>query len=368
MSKFTPHKTSLLQKALRAKRTLTQEVLMYQRLMEVMREEHTFENILKFIITSVTRGLGFDRAGIFLPCLDGQALGLAIGVDDKGKFEKNNHVFPIVDKPGTDAFSDLMFRHKKYFLSNNIPKRRTKTRRLKNVDPRVMNHAIVPLEVSGNNIIGVLAVDNLFTRRRVKKSDLASLMNFATQAGLAIESFRVHEKIRDLTIKDGLTGVFNRRYFDDYLPREVLRCRRFSRDLTLLLLDLDHFKAINDNYGHLAGDAVLEYLTGLLVKGVRAMDTVVRMGGDEFAVIMPEVGPEAVRLLTERLFKSIKEAPAVPVEAMRLKNEKITVSMGMASFSPSMKDHEDLVRLADQSLYQAKTSGRNRIGDLVPHK
>src|SRR5579872_4387938 len=116
MPKPVPEKNGLLQKALRAQRTLTQEVLMYQRLMEVIREDHDFEKILKFIITSVTKGLGFDRAGIFLPCLGGQALELVLGVDNKGKYEKNNHFFPIIDRPGEDAFPDLMFRHKKYFL------------------------------------------------------------------------------------------------------------------------------------------------------------------------------------------------------------------------------------------------------------
>ncbi len=365
MSKPLPQKTDLLQKALRAQRTLTQEVLMYQRLMEVIREDHNFENILKFIITSITKGLGFDRAGIFLPCLGGQALELALGINDKGKYEMNNRAFPIVDRPGKDAFSDIMFGHKKYFLSNNVPKRRTQTGKLRNVDPRVMSHAIVPLEIGGDKIIGLLAVDNLFTLNLLKKSDLASLMNFATQAGLAIESFRIHEQIRELTVRDGLTGVFNRRYFDDFLLREIFRCRRYDRALSLLLVDLDHFKAVNDNYGHLSGDAVLKYLAGRLMKGVRAVDTVVRMGGDEFAVIMPEVGIEGVQLSAERLYKSINEAPALPVEAMRLKGEKITVSMGIASFRPSMQSHEDLVRLADQSLYQAKTSGRNRIGELA---
>lgn len=364
MAQSQPRKQSLLQKALRDKKVLNQEVLMYQRLMEVMRDENSFEDILKLIITSVTQGLGYDRAGIFLADRERGVGQRAIGIDRFGKFEGNCEDLPLSPVKGTHWFSDIIHGHTKASFTNNLRKRVKKKDWEKNIDPGVFCNALVPIIIGGNEIIGALAVDNLFTKRRLKKSDLISLTNFATQAGLAIESFRLHEKIRDLTIKDGLTGVFNRRYFDNYLPREVLRCRRYKRFLSLLYVDVDHFKQINDLYGHSAGDMALKHVADRLVKGLRNVDMVVRMGGDEFAVVLPEVGPDGAKTVAERLFRSITGSP-VPLDDAHRKEEKISVSMGIACYSEAMGDYKQLVNLADESLYQAKTAGRNRVGDLA---
>jgi len=363
MAKRHPQKQSLLQKALRNQKVLSQEVLMYQRLMEVMRNENTFDEILKLIITSVTKGLGFDRAGIFLVNDDRKMVERVIGIDQHGNFEWKGVEIPISREKRGDRFSNLIYGYTRWYCTNNIRKLVTKEVYQKYY-ATVTCAAQVPIVVEKSNPIGILCVDNLFTRRRLKKTDLLSLMNFATQAGLAIQSFRLHEKIRDLTIKDGLTGVYNRRYFDNFLPREVLRCRRYKRNLSLLYVDLDHFKKVNDAHGHPAGDAVLKHVADLLVKELRNVDMVVRLGGDEFAVIMPDVGPGGAKIVASRLFKSITESPA-PVEAMRLRGEKIAISMGLSCFIDSMNDHEELIKLADKSLYQAKTAGRNRMGDLL---
>jgi diguanylate cyclase (GGDEF)-like protein len=359
-----PQKQSLLQKALRDKKVLTQEVFMYQRLMEVMRDENSFEDILKLLITSVTKGLGYDRAGIFLADWERRVGQRMIGIDRYGKFEGQCEDLPLSPVKGTHWFSDMVYGHTKASFTNNLRRRVKKQDWEKNIDPGVLSNAITPITVGNKKIIGVLAVDNLFTQRRLKKSDLLSLTNFATQAGLAIESFRLHEKIRDLTIKDGLTGVYNRRYFDNYLPREVLRCRRYKRFLSLLYIDLDHFKDINDLHGHPAGDLVLKHVADRLVQGLRNVDIVARLGGDEFAVILPEVGPDGAKTVAERLFRSITENPA-PLEILGIPGQKIDVSMGVSCFSDSMADYKELVKLADESLYQAKSAGRNRVGGLA---
>ncbi len=365
MAPKPPRKQSLLKKALHQNKILTQEVLMYQRLMRVMREENSFEDILKLLITSVTKGLGYDRAGIFLADRQGKVAYRAIGIDRYGKWEGRSEDIPLSPTKGANWLSDFIHGYLKGCYTNNLAQKVKKRDLDKNIDPGVASTAVVPIVVDNQETIGVLAVDTLFTRRRLKKSDLISLMNFATQAGMAIESFRLHEKIRNLAIKDGLTGVFNRRYFDNYLPREVLRCRRYKRFLSLLYVDLDHFKDINDLYGHLEGDAVLRHVAGLLVKGLRNVDMVVRVGGDEFAVILPEVGPDGARTVAHRLFKTIVESPS-PVEAMRAKGGAVTVTMGIACFSESMADHQELMKQADESLYQAKAGGRNRVGELIP--
>lgn len=364
MAHRPPQKQSLLQKALLEKKVLTQEVLMYQRLMEVMREGHSFDDILKLVISSVTQGLGFDRAGIFLVNEKRKVVERAIGINQHGNYEWAGVEFPLTPQKGSNLFSDLIQGHLRWKFTNNV--RRTVSGEVykKHYAGAVTCAVQVPIKVDHNKSIGVLAADNLFTNRRLKKSDLLSLMSFATQAGLAIESFRLHEKIKDLTIKDGLTGVYNRRYFDNYLPQEVLRCRRYKRFLSLLYLDLDNFKGINDLHGHPAGDLVLKHVAGRLVQGLRNVDIVARLGGDEFAVILPEVGPDGAKNVAERLFRSITENP-VPLEPLGIPDQKIGASWGIGCFSDSMSDYKELIKLADESLYQAKSAGRNRIGDLA---
>ena len=363
MATKPPRKQSLLKKALHQNKILTQEVLMYQRLMEVMRGENSFEDILRLLVMSLTEGMGYDRAGIFLVDREKGVGYRAIGIDCHGKWEGRDEDIPLSPVKGTNWFSDFIHGHLKGLYTNNFGQKLKKAGLADPMESWINSNALVPIMVSNQQVIGVLAVDTLFSGRRLKKLDLLSLMNFATQAGLAIESFHLHEKIRELTLKDGLTGVFNRRYFDHYFPREVLRCRRYKRFLSLLYVDLDHFKNINDLYGHLAGDAVLRHVANQLVKGLRNVDMVVRMGGDEFAVILPEVGPDGAKVVAQRLFKSIQESSS-PVEAMRAKGEGVGVTMGVACFSEAVRDCRELMKQADESLYLAKALGRNRVGDL----
>jgi diguanylate cyclase (GGDEF)-like protein len=328
--------------------------------MEGMRRNLQWEEVLKLLVSTVTKGLGFDRAGIFLLRGDGVTVELAMGIDKNGKFEKNTHSFKISNIPNHDPFSDIVFKHKAFFLSNNIPKRRSKVGgKLYTVDPDVMNHAIVPLQVGRGEITGLLAVDNLFKPRFISKGDLAVLINFATQAGLALESYRLHEKITNLTITDPLTGAFNRRYFDRCLSSEVSRCQRYNRPCGLLYADIDFFKRVNDRWGHGTGDEVLRNVAFSLRSGVRNLDTVCRIGGEEFGIILPETPVEGMKKVAERLVESVAE------NSLARESQKITISIGLACYPESAKDSSALVELADKSLYRAKESGRNRVGPLV---
>ena len=364
MAKRPLRKQSLLQKALRDNKVLNQQVLMYQRVMDVIRDENTLEDMLRLIITSVTKGLGFDRAGIFLADKKRKVVERVMGIDRHGKFEGKGVEFPLSPKRDQHLFSDMVNGFSKGRFTNNLRELMSEKTFRTEIDPGVFCNAVVPIIDSGKKTIGILAADNLFTQRRIHKSDMLALANFATEAGLAIESCQMHKQIRELATRDSLTNAFNRRYFDNYLPQEVLRCRRYKRFLSLLYVDLDHFKKVNDIYGHLAGDAVLKHVADRLVKGLRNVDMVVRIGGDEFAVILPEVGSEGAKIVAGRLFKSITEFPS-PIEEMRRKDEKISVSMGVSCFNESMEDYKALVNLADKGLYQAKAAGRNRVGDLI---
>src|ERR1700722_11587415 len=201
MAHSHPRKQSLLQKALQEKKVLQHQVLMYQRLMEIMRDESSFEAILKALIHLITKGLGYDRAGIFLADRENNLVELMLGIDRFGHFEGGSkaYQYPLSPVQGTNWISDMVNGYTKAFFANNLSRVPVKKAQAKNAPPVVICNAVVPIIVSNNEIIGVIAVDNLFTRRRLKKSDLKALIDFATEAGLAIESFRLHEKVRNMS-------------------------------------------------------------------------------------------------------------------------------------------------------------------------
>jgi diguanylate cyclase (GGDEF)-like protein len=166
-----------------------------------------------------------------------------------------------------------------------------------------------------------------------------------------------HEEIYQLMTLDGLTQVRNKRYFDEMLDREVSRARRYRRYFALILFDIDHFKKINDTYGHLAGDAVLRQLGSLLQARVRRDDTLARTGGEEFSILCPEVHAHEAAELAHKLNRLVAETrflfETTPIE--------VTISLGVCEWTPEHETPEEILRAADQKLYEAKRLGRNRV-------
>ncbi|MBK7586422.1 MAG: diguanylate cyclase [Myxococcales bacterium] len=165
------------------------------------------------------------------------------------------------------------------------------------------------------------------------------------------------EEVFKLTITDGLTQVNNRRHFDEALEREFLRARRHRRPLALLVIDIDFFKKINDEYGHLAGDQVLRELAQLVLARVRRDETVARYGGEEFVVLLPETALDGAISLADNLRARIAAHSFVFQEV----TIPVTVSIGCAEFHEDDATAPDLFRRADEKLYQAKKTGRNRV-------
>jgi len=166
-----------------------------------------------------------------------------------------------------------------------------------------------------------------------------------------------HEEIYRLMTVDGLTEMHNKRYFNEAIEREASRSARYGRAFSLVLFDIDHFKKINDTYGHLAGDSVLRQLGALVRNRVRRDDIPCRTGGEEFSIIVPEVSLAGGLNLAEKLRGAI-EAAVFKFEGTQI---PVTVSMGVAEWTTELTDPQDLVKQADERLYEAKRSGRNRI-------
>jgi len=167
----------------------------------------------------------------------------------------------------------------------------------------------------------------------------------------------LYEKNRLLSITDGLTKVYNHRHFYEVLENEWLRYRRYSTPLSLLMIDVDHFKNINDVYGHQLGDAVLAGIAKAVVMNTRELDTVARYGGEEFAVILPQIDVANARVAAEKLRREVEQQQIHE----QLKHKEITISIGVATASSEMHAISDLIASADAALYAAKEQGRNRV-------
>jgi diguanylate cyclase (GGDEF)-like protein len=166
-----------------------------------------------------------------------------------------------------------------------------------------------------------------------------------------------HEEIYRLTIIDGLTQVYNKRYLLEFLDREMARCARHGRDLSLVLFDVDHFKKINDTFGHLAGDYVLRELAQALKSRIRKEECFARYGGEEFALVLPETGHENTVFLADKLRKLIEQHPFV----FEGKHIPVTFSAGVADLEQSQDSAMAFIKSADARLYEAKRRGRNQV-------
>ena len=168
----------------------------------------------------------------------------------------------------------------------------------------------------------------------------------------------LNKKFRELAIRDGLTGLYNHRHGDGRLAEEVDRARKFKRELSLLFIDLDHFKTFNDAHGHQAGDEVLHSLGKLMSGAARDSDTVARWGGEEFIIIAPETGKEQACELAETIRKEVAEFAFPHADKQPLGH--VSLSVGVATMADGVETAEDLLGLADKAVYKAKESGRNR--------
>ena len=206
--------------------------------------------------------------------------------------------------------------------------------------------------------IAVVATFSDITERRRQEDLIAAQMTQIKEHTAVLEAQKqeletVNAELEMLALRDGLTGLSNRRAFGQRIALEMNRAIRYGTPLSLLLLDVDHFKEYNDTFGHVAGDEVLRILSRTLVLQGRETDFFARYGGEEFVVILPHTGSEGAQILAERLCRAISLTvwPARPV----------TASIGAATLLPDMSAEDDLVSAADRALYAAKTSGRDRV-------
>jgi diguanylate cyclase (GGDEF)-like protein len=213
--------------------------------------------------------------------------------------------------------------------------------------------AVVPL-ILHERAIGALQVTVADPARVWNENEIMLLRTVADQVAVAVNHAELFAKIQQQALTDALTGCYNRRSFEIQLDKDVQMARRLNQPLSLLMLDLDRFKQLNDSVGHDAGDDALRRLTACFRQELRGVDSAARFGGDEFALILPQASVEGALIVAERLRARIEQ-----IEIPGYGN--ITASIGIATFPSQASARAELVSAADAALYSAKRTGRNRV-------
>jgi diguanylate cyclase (GGDEF)-like protein len=216
----------------------------------------------------------------------------------------------------------------------------------------------VPLQIKRGPIIGVLNAHKpepqAFTR-----GDVDQFQAVANQVAVALENAQLYQRTKELSSRDELTGLFNRRYFFENLETEVQRARRYRRAFTILMLDLDQFKHYNDTHGHLFGDQVLKQVGEILLGNTRRADGVARFGGEEFVIMLPEIDEHGGALVAEKIRAKIAQYPFHGRE--RQPGGQLTVTIGLAAYPVDSDNGLELVDVADRALYVGKRQGGNCV-------
>ncbi|MGB8331938.1 MAG: GGDEF domain-containing protein [Polyangiales bacterium] len=227
------------------------------------------------------------------------------------------------------------------------------SRRHARIDTRAGKHHVVDTDSTNGTYVN----DELVRDRELCRGDQIKIGDTILKflGGADVES-QYHETIYRMTIVDGLTGIHNKRFLAEQLERELSRATRHGRPLTLVLCDIDHFKRVNDEFGHLAGDHVLKELAQLAKSRIRPDDLIARYGGEELALVLPETDLTGGVRIAEELRKMIAGQRFVFED----EDIDLTISCGVAQLDPMWQSH-DFIRAADERLYEAKRAGRNRV-------
>ena len=218
------------------------------------------------------------------------------------------------------------------------------------------SHLTLPLAVEGE-ILGCLSL-NSDEPNAFDAQDLQFLSVIGYQMAASLKHFQRFSSVKNMATYDTLTGLYNRRYFEERLGVEAEKSFYSGVPLSLVMVDIDHFKKVNDTFGHTEGDQILCKISSLLKNSVRRKDTVARYGGEEFILILPEAGLEQSFVIAERIRQSVEKTLFEVGRAQ----VNLTLSMGISNFpSHRVKSKEELIKMADQALYDAKRGGRNRV-------
>ncbi len=356
-----------------------------------MRTTLELPHILYIILTGVTShsGLGYNRAVLFLLNTQKNRLECQMAIGPRSG-EHANKIWEYIDKAKqnlddlihaekvNETYSETALFHElkglsfpldnKNFLLTQAYQRATPWHLTPDDiaqhqdDPllksfRTDELIIMPLK-SKDMVNGLIVADNIYTKKPISDIDVRFFTMMANQAGLAIENSRLYEMVVQQSQSDSLTGLWNHGYFQKMLLMELQQAKRSEQPLSLLFLDIDNFKQLNDTCGHQHGDLILKELANILKESARTQDYICRYGGEEFALILTRTHAQQSLEIAERFRRKIEQHEFPSPSGVGTLH--LTVSIGLASFPNHADNTDTLIALADKAMYTAKTSGKNR--------
>lgn len=224
---------------------------------------------------------------------------------------------------------------------------------------KMRTHSIICVPIRGKErVLGVIEIINLVGKREFDQEDMTLLQAMADYSAIALENAIHVQRIHELTITDDCTDLYNVRHLNFVLDTEIYRSNRYQYEFSLIFLDLDHFKEVNDTHGHLVGSKLLREMAELIRGSLRLIDYAFRYGGDEFVILLPQTGKESANVVARRLHERVNEKKFMAEEGLNL---HLTASFGLATYPADATTKAEMIRLADEAMYLAKNTSRNSI-------
>ncbi|MBO5435852.1 diguanylate cyclase [bacterium] len=345
-------------------------MLTLQHIWEMMNSARPLESVLETIVNSLQGELGYLHSTILRVQDDEQGKFMAVIAEaDNSVIKRVNNIIHIPmqmrrlkyseDSAYAKALNErriIQVKDISVALKNIIPDMDDET--FKKVMAGMRSKAIIMIPLySRNKPFGLFCVFS--SREELADSELDFLTIFAQQIEMAITIAALFQEVRDQAITDGLTGLYNRRYFEEYISKEVTRSIRQNQPFSVVGIDLDFLKKINDEYGHAYGDLAIKTVADVLKSNARSIDIPARMGGEEFNVLLPGIDSNGAMTAAERIRKAIESQELEVIG-------NITASIGVATFMEHSDSLDELLELTDQAMYQSKRNGRNQVTMAKP--
>ena len=340
-------------------------MLSLQNILDMMNSAKPLKNVLDTVVNSIQGELGYIHSTILRKEFDENGEYFAVVAEADSKLiQQADKILPEAIKSRHLAYTKNAIFHNSITYKKIIQSKDVSSA-IKAIMPEINDATISEIlnNTDTHSIISIplFVMDEEFgvftvfsSRADLAKSEEDFLVMYAKQIELAITIANLFEQVKEQAVTDGLTGLYNRRYFEEYLQKECIRAKRINQPFSIIGLDLDFLKKINDTYGHSQGDIAIKTIAQVLKKNARSIDTAARMGGEEFNIILPGVGSEGAMIAAERIRKTIENTELDVIG-------HITASVGVATFLEHSDNIEDIMELTDQAMYISKQNGRNRV-------
>ena len=312
--------------------------------------------ILKSFRKLFQKTYNVDHFGIFLmdDCLCSlslrHAFGLPKGFDEKTTFKFGENIFgQSVEQEEVILISDISKDNHFHYFGG---------------EPKNGSFLVIPILLKKNHPMGVLSLHRNAVNS-FSKSEINLFKKISKEIAKVLDKTFLFRHTRELSITDDLTGLYNRRYFNQRYEREVLRAKRYKRPLTVIMVDIDYFKNYNDVNGHILGDEVLKKVANSLESNLRKADIVARYGGEEFVILLPEIDKTHADQAAEKLRLAIEKSKFTQEQSQP--KGKLTISLGLATLPIDSSNSQELLEYADRALYRAKANGRNCVATYAPN-